>query len=32
MAAELGYTNASHFSAAFRQQLGMSARDLKGAS
>lgn len=32
VAADLGYTNASHFSAAFRQQFGMTPRELKRAS
>lgn len=32
VAADLGYTNASHFSAAFRQQFGLTPRELKRAS
>ncbi|ODP31706.1 hypothetical protein A9762_06770 [Pandoraea sp. ISTKB] len=31
LAADLGYTNASHFTAAFRQQFGIAPRDLKRA-
>lgn len=29
VASELGYTNASHFSAAFRKEFGLNPRDLK---
>jgi AraC family transcriptional regulator len=32
VAAEMGYTNLSHFSAAFRQQFGVSPRELREAN